>query len=131
MRKQRAGNQKEQGRGNADVERPHRDVDVDRVMRADSADAFIRHPDDGDVVVDDDLAESLAEEFLQAATSGENQSEETQDQVVPEEIGGPFIETSAEEEFADGVDESNPSDAEPEAMPRAVSGLSSRPPRGG
>jgi hypothetical protein len=130
MRKQRAGNQKQQVRGSAEGERPHRDVDVDRVMRADSADAFIRNPDDGDMIVNDDLAESLAEEFVHAATSGENQGEDTQDQVVPEEIGGPFIETSAEEEFADGIDESNPSDAEVEPMPRAVTGLSSRGPRG-
>jgi hypothetical protein len=129
MRKQRSGSQKGNRGGNTEAERPRRDVDVQRVMRADSADAFIRNPDDGDVTVNDDLAESLAEEFVHAATSGEDQGEEAMDQVVPEEIGGPFIETSAEEEFADGVDESNPSDAEPEPMPRAVTGLSSRPRR--
>jgi hypothetical protein len=133
MRKQRSGSssQKKPGRGRLgiDIERPHRDVDIARVMRADSADAFIRNPDDGDMNVEDDLAESLAEEFVHSATSGENQAEETLDQVVPEEIGGPFIETSAEEEFADDVDESNPTDAEPEPMPRAVTGLSARPRR--
>jgi len=116
-------------RAGDEVERPRRDVDIERVMRADSADAFIRNPDDGDVNVGDDLAESLAEEFVHSATSGENQAEETMDQVVPEEIGGPFVETSAEEEFADDIDESNPVDAEPEPLPRAVSGLSARPRR--
>ena len=129
MRKQRSGSHKVRSQPGTEVERPRRDVEIERVMRADSADAFIRNPDDGEMSVDDDLAESLAEEFVHSATSGENQAEEALDQIVPEEIGGPFVETSAEEEFADGTDESNPSDAEPEAMPRAVSGLSARPKR--
>jgi hypothetical protein len=128
MRKQRSGSHKVKGRlGNTEVERPRRDVEIERVMRADSADAFIRNPDDGEMNVEDDLAESLAEEFVHSATSGENQAEEALDQIVPEEIGGPFVETSADEEFADDVDDSNPSDAEPEPLPRAVTGLSSRP----
>jgi hypothetical protein len=104
------------------------DVAMERVLRSDSADAFIRDPDgSGPVSVDDDLAETLAEEFIHAATSGENQTEEALDQMVPEEIGGPFVETDGDEEFADGVDESNPLDAEPEAIPRVVSGLAARP----
>jgi hypothetical protein len=129
MRKQRSGTHRVKSRLGTEVERPRRDVEIERVMRADSADAFIRNPDDGDVNVEDDLAESLAEEFVHSATSGENQAEEALDQIVPEEIGGPFVETSAEEEFADDVDESNPTDAEPEPMPRAVTGLSARPKR--
>jgi hypothetical protein len=129
MRKQRSGSPKVKSQLNTDVERPRRDVDIARVMRADSADAFIRNPDDGEVNVDDDLAETLAEDFVHAATSGEDQDADALDQVVPEEIGGPFVETSAEEEFADDVDESNPTDAEPEPMPRAVNGLSARPKR--
>jgi hypothetical protein len=127
MRKQRSGSQKVKGRSGSEIDRPRRDVEIERVMRADSADAFIRNPDDGDVNVEDDLAESLAEEFVHSATSGENQADEALDQIVPEEIGGPFVETSAEEEFADGVDESNPSDAEAEPLPRAVNGLAERP----
>ena len=129
MRKQRAVSHKGGGRPEPEAEHPRRDVEMARVMRADSADAFIRNPDDGDVQVDDDLVETLAEEFVHAATSGENQAEEALDQMVPEEIGGPFVETSAEEEFADDIDESNPADAEPEPMPRAVTGLSARPRR--
>ena len=129
MRK-RSGSHKVRSRlGATEVERPRRDVEIERVMRADSADAFIRNPDDGDVNVEDDLAETLAEEFVHSATSGENQDVEALDQMVSEEIGGPFVETSAEEEFADDVDESNPTDAEPEPMPRAVGGLSARPKR--
>jgi len=127
MRKQRSEKHIVRRHASGETESPRRDVDVERVLRADSADAFIRHPDDGPVNVDDDLAETLAEEFVHSATSGENQTEQALDQMVPEEIGGPFLETGAEEEFADGVDESNPPDAEPEAMPRAVGGLAARP----
>jgi len=126
MRKQRSGNHG--GRTSSNHENLRRDVDMDRVLRADSADAFIRHPDeDGAMSTDDDLAETLAEEFVRTATSGEDQTEEALDQMVPEDIGGPFVETGADEEFADGVDESNPEDAEPEAMPRAVGNLAARP----
>jgi hypothetical protein len=125
MRKQRPNRQ--EGRRDPDGERPRRDVDMERVMRADSADAFIRNPDDGPIRLDDDLAETLAEEFVHSATSGEEQTEEALDQMVPEEIGGPFVETSASEEFAEGTDESNPSDAEAEALPRVMGGLSERP----
>ena len=128
MRKQRSSNRRQRRASEdwtSDGER--RDVDIDRVIRADSADAFIREPDDGPVNVEDDLAETLAEEFVHSATSGEDHTEDALDQMVPEEIGGPFLETSAEEEFADDIDESNPEDAEPEAMPRAVGGVVGRP----
>ena len=126
MRKQRSG--KHGGRVDSDDENLRQDVDMDRVLRADSADAFIRHPDEGgSMTTDDDLAETLAEEFVRTATSGEDQTEQALDQMVPEDIGGPFVETGADEEFADGVDESNPADAEPEAMPRAVGNLAARP----
>src|SRR5262245_30227561 len=82
--------------------------------RSDDANAFIPDPDGGPARTDDDLAESMAEEFLEAATRGNEVAEEVLDEVVPEEIGGPFVETTAAEEFAAGVDESNPADAEPE-----------------
>jgi hypothetical protein len=128
MRKRQSGKHGVRSQAEADDEVSRRDVDMERVMRADSADAFIRHPDDGGGMrIDDDLAETLAEEFVHSATSGEDQTEAALDQMVPEEIGGPFVETAAEEEFADGVDESNPADAEQEAMPRAVGGLAARP----
>ena len=126
MRKQRSG--KHGGRADSNDETLRQDVDMDRVLRADSADAFIRHPDEGGgMSTEDDLAETLAEEFVRTATSGEDQTEDALDQMVPEDIGGPFVETGGDEEFADGVDESNPADAEPEAMPRAVGNLAARP----
>jgi hypothetical protein len=80
-------------------------------------------PGDGPAHIKDDLAESLAEEYLQSATRGSEADDDTLDGVVPEEIGGPFVETSAAEEFANDVDEANPPDAEAEPLPRPVAGL--------
>jgi hypothetical protein len=66
----------------------------------------------------DDLAEELGEEVVERATSGEDEGEESLDQVVPEEQGGPFVETNAAQEFAHGTDASNPKGAKREPFPR-------------
>ena len=79
-------------------------------------------PGDGPARIRDDLAENLAEDYLQAATQGV-EVEEDLDQIVPEEFGGPFVETSAAEEFALDTDEANPEDASREPLPRPVAGL--------
>ena len=65
----------------------------------------------------DPLAEELGEEFVKTAVSGEDTNEESQDEVVTEESGGPFVETPAGTEFADGTDESNPLGSKPEPFP--------------
>lgn len=65
----------------------------------------------------DDLAENLGEEFVASATSGENQEEDVLDQEVPEERGGPFVESTAGAEFGWGTDASNPKDAKREPFP--------------
>jgi hypothetical protein len=65
----------------------------------------------------DDLAEERGEEFVQNATTGEDDAEERLDQVVPEEQGGPFVETNAAQEFAHGTDPSNPKGAKREPFP--------------
>ncbi len=67
----------------------------------------------------DDLAEMLGEEYVRSVTSGEEQGVELRDEEVPEEEGGPFIETSPRKEFAFDVDDSNPEDAEREPLPLA------------
>src|SRR6478752_7862258 len=90
--------------------------------RSDDANAFMPDPEDGPARIHDDLAENLAEDYLQAATQG-MEVEEDHDQIVPEELGGPFIETSAAEEFALDTDEANPEDASREPLPRPVAGL--------
>ena len=90
--------------------------------RYDDANAFMPDPDGGPAHIEDDLAEGLAEEFIQSATRGSD-DDESLEGVVPEELGGPFVETSAAEEFANDTDDMNPPDAEPEPLPRATAGL--------
>jgi hypothetical protein len=92
-----------------------------RPKRRDDARAFLPDPEDGGGShVDDDLAETLAEEFISAATSAEEATEDVRDEVVPEELGGPFLEVPASEEFDRAPDASNPPDADREPFPRAV-----------
>jgi hypothetical protein len=47
-------------------------------------------------------------------------SEGISDEITPEELGGPFTETSAQEEFATEPDASNPIDAEREPFPTSI-----------
>lgn len=61
---------------------------------------------------DDDLAELLGEEYVRSVTSGEEQGVELRDEPVPEEEGGPFVESSGQKEFAHDEDVS-----ELEALP--------------
>jgi hypothetical protein len=68
----------------------------------------------------DPLAEVLAEEFLQAATTGEDPRADELNQGVPEDQGGPFIVTKARDEFALGRDKSNPRGATREPFPKAL-----------
>jgi hypothetical protein len=90
--------------------------------RSDDGNAFMPDPEDGPARIRDDLAENLAEDYVQAATQG-MEVEEDHDQIVPEEIGGPFVETTAADEFAHDTDEANPEDASREPLPRPVAGL--------
>jgi hypothetical protein len=64
----------------------------------------------------DSLAEELGEEAVGAMTTGEDESGRLEAQVA-EEDGGPFVETDGSDEFADGIDESNPEDATREPFP--------------
>lgn len=95
--------------------------------RSDDANAFIPDPGKGPPRVPDELAESLGEEFVEAATTGEDPDEEVLDATFSEEIGGPFIETTESEELGRSIDDANPSDAESEPLPRAVAGLAVDP----
>ncbi len=94
--------------------------------RSDDGDAFIRDPGEGPARTRDDLAEVLAEDFIGAATSGNDVLEDDLERETSDELGGPFVETSARVELADDVDGSNPICAEVEALPRAVAGLVER-----
>jgi hypothetical protein len=65
----------------------------------------------------DDLAEELGEEVVSSATSGEYEAEESLNQNVPEDRGGPFVPSTAGVEFAGDTDESNPEGAKREPFP--------------
>ena len=112
----------------ARASRAPRPFDPRASRRTDDANAFIPDPDGGPAHTNDDLAETLGEGFVEAATTGEDVDDEVLDQVVSEEIGGPFIESDATREMASGIDEANPEDAEVEPLPRAVAGLVHNPP---
>ena len=75
--------------------------------------------------LDDDLARELGEEYVRSVTSGEHMAEDIRDEVVLEELGGPFVTTAASVELAGGTDESNPPDAQVSPLP-AVSVLRPR-----
>jgi hypothetical protein len=66
----------------------------------------------------DDLAEQLGEEFIEGATTGEADGEESLNQDVPEERGGPFVVTTGGVEYAEGTDASNPKGSKREPFPR-------------
>lgn len=66
----------------------------------------------------DDLAEELGEAFVESATSGEEREAERREESTPEETGGPFVTTTAAEEFAGGTDESNIAEATREPFPK-------------
>jgi hypothetical protein len=65
----------------------------------------------------DDLVEELGEEFVQEVTSAEYKAEDVLNQDVPEDVGGPFVETGGATEFAPGTDPSNPASATREPFP--------------
>ena len=65
----------------------------------------------------DDLVEELGEEVIETATSGEYEGEDALNREVPEERGGPFVNTTGAEEFAHGTDASNPKGAKREPFP--------------
>ncbi|MFT3765899.1 MAG: hypothetical protein QM820_10330 [Minicystis sp.] len=90
--------------------------------RSDDGHAFLPDLDGGRVRVKDDLAEEVAEAFLEGATSGEAAFPDTLGNEQTEEVGGPFVETTGKQEFGKGVDASNPRGAEREAFPRANAG---------
>jgi hypothetical protein len=91
-------------------------------QRKDDADAFIRDPDGGPIENDGSVGAEMVEDFMRAATSGEDASQDVANEVIPEEYGGPFVTTRAAQEIADDEDESNPSDAEREPLPSPMRG---------
>lgn len=69
----------------------------------------------GDPGEKDDLAEMLGEAAVQSMTGGAQAAEEFRDEELTEEKGGPFVETSADTEFA--YDFEKPIEGEPAPFP--------------
>ena len=68
------------------------------------------------------IAEELGEGAVSSMTSGGDSLSDTLDESVDEENGGPFVETAASEEFAEGTDESNIAGATREPFPKTAGG---------
>lgn len=83
---------------------------------ADSDEAFVSASG-----TEDDLAEEMGEAAVATMVSGEDELGQDLEAEVPEELGGPFVETSGQSEFAGGTDESNIAEATREPFPLANS----------
>ena len=90
--------------------------------RKDDANAFLPDPDGGPIEANGDAGDEMTEDFLRAATSGQDEAEDVRNQELTEELGGPFVSTSAAQEIAYDTDESNPSDSEIEGLPSPMRG---------
>jgi hypothetical protein len=118
------GNRRGEAMKKIDVGRTPAAEKSHRRERPDGGDAFIPDPSTaGRARANDPLAEQLAEEYLQSATTGEEAAPDAFDQTVDEEEGGPFVVSPASNEFADGEDLSNPRDAEAEPLPSPMRGV--------
>ena len=87
-------------------------------VRPDDGNAFLLDPQDGSETIGDDLGEEIAESFLQSATSGQDASQERLDPEELDEMGGSFVETTAEQELGLDSDASTPEE-EVEWVPRS------------
>jgi hypothetical protein len=90
--------------------------------RSDDGNAFIPESDQ-QTGTRDELAEHLAEEHQRAVITGESGEDEVDD-TLAEEMGGPYILSSAEEEFGDtAMDPSGSAGVEKNPLPQAVGPL--------
>jgi hypothetical protein len=99
----------------------HLDPEYERKLREASLENNKRDDDKaflGPTAASDEFAEELGETFVQAATSGEDAEGDRHERVMEEEAGGPFVPSTAGQEFAGGTDESNIAEATREALPR-------------
>src|SRR5690349_3596096 len=87
----------------------HLDPNYERELLAKAREG--RNPDGDDAafisgsVSGEELSEELAEAYLESATSGEESEATRHERITPDEVGGPFVTTSARREFAEGTDE--------------------------
>lgn len=102
-----------------------RQVSRPKHERSDSADAFI--PESAQISgTSDDLAELLAEQYLREA-SGDESEEGARDDVVSEEVGGPFVESGPGEEYGSTRKAAENDDAHTDTARRTVEGPTRNP----
>lgn len=65
--------------------------------RTDDGEAFLHDPGSGPARMRDPMAESLGEEYVASAISGEEAAFRDRDETAPEEVGGPFLQESIPE----------------------------------
>jgi hypothetical protein len=100
----------------------HLDAKYAAELREKSREGRVRDPDGAFIGraghSKDNLAEAMGETWVQTATSGEDENEDVFNQSVPEDEGGPFVTTTAGQEFAEGTDASNPTQSKREPFPK-------------
>ena len=94
-----------------------------RAVRSDGGRAFLPDPfacgPCRHLHTTDLLAEELGEDFVKSATSAENVATDIRDELMPEEVGGPFVVSTVQVEFGATVNEENPPEGDREAQPTA------------
>jgi hypothetical protein len=100
----------------------HLDAGYAAMLREKSLEGRVQDPDGAFIGRSgrsrDHLAEAMGETWIETATSGEDENEDVFNQSVPEDEGGPFVTTTAGQEFAEGTDASNPKGSKREAFPK-------------
>ncbi len=113
MDKSRQNVVRRDGAGHLDEAHARRLLDKSESNPNDEDDkAFLRRPRTGEP-----LSEELGEAYVESATTGEESEAERHERFVTEEQGGPFVPSTAFEEYADGTDASNTGDATREPLP--------------
>jgi hypothetical protein len=100
----------------------HLDAKYAATLREKSREGRVRDSDEAFIGrsghAKDELAEAMGESWVETATSGEDDNEEVFNQSVPEDDGGPFVPSTAGQEFAEGTDASNPKQSKREPFPK-------------
>jgi hypothetical protein len=100
----------------------HLDAEYAKMLREKSREGRVRDSDEAFIGRSgrskDNLAEAMGETWVETATSGEDENEDVFNQSVPEDEGGPFVGTTAGQEFAEGTDASNPKQSKREPFPK-------------
>ena len=91
------------------------EVEIDEPAARLEGEAAVQNPPSIDA-----LGEELGEEFVENLTGADDAATDDRAKVTSDEAGGPFLITTAVQEFANGVDESNPEDAKREPFPTAM-----------